>query len=658
MSRKKPRHSLWYAFEGDNARRLRVEDLPDDEPSVGDIQDEIINKERSSCAASTITLKVKAPEDDKYKLLDDALFQKHEENFFSTVTKANKKRWTVNSAIPDAERNNVYFVDPMKESVPLLDMIRRGEFVALYGARASGKSTRTIQAMEQLIREGFICVYITLELINMESVDKFWISLGHSFETNDTSNIDFAGIKSASEFARLLGKDRCKKEVVLFVDEYDVLYEADDDVRASFLGTIRGIKNAKRNYSLWSSVAVGPFSILHLSSNKSMSPFNVKDPFQNPNFTKEQVQSLYRDFAHDYNFIIDPAIIEDIYTRTNGHAGLVCLCGKAIYIDLIRKLDERRQLDFLTWLNFAIISLQKLVLDYATFRKMVHTLTKDKARQAMQLVRSAFIGFFDLVHIVDNEERNLAEFLTAEGVLIRDEESKDKFKMSSALVDELIRQRVIPELFKSTPAVAVPEKRDGFLDIINILKTVVQFFDQDIISRAFYRSFKTAHDIYVNSQKNKHVPRESTYDAEMNRILINWISKQRDFEVTCQWHLVEYCANEKYKHTYSDIVIKTPYQTVVLELLATATRTQLNEHFVRAIEYGNKLCAEEVWIVHFTCEDNSTQNPYYPPSAELCKLNIVHFLHDEEFKNVRMSARFMDSSGSFSHINDELIIEK
>ncbi|CAG8732562.1 10441_t:CDS:2, partial [Funneliformis caledonium] len=160
------------------------------------------------------------------------------------------------------------------------------------------------------------------------------------------------------EFARLFGKDKCKKKVVLFIDEYDVLYEADDDIRAL-------------------------------------------------------------------------------------HAGLVCLCGRAIYVDLMRKLDERRRLDFLTWLNFTINSLQKLVLDYATFRKM----------------------------IVDNEERNLAEFLTAKGVLIRDEETKDRFKMSSALVDELLRERVIPELFKSTPTVAVPEKCDGFLDIVNVLKT-------------------------------------------------------------------------------------------------------------------------------------------------------------------------------------------
>ena len=70
--------------------------------------------------------------------------------------------------------------------------------------------------------------------------------------------------------------------------------------------------------------------------------------------------------------------------------------------------------------------------------------------------------------------------------------------------------------------------------------------------------------------------------------------------------MVEYCVNEKDKHTYSDIVIKTLYQMIILELLATATKTQLNEHFVWAIEYVNKLSADDVWIAHFTCEDNST----------------------------------------------------
>ncbi|CAG8680999.1 16375_t:CDS:2, partial [Funneliformis caledonium] len=270
----------------------------------------------------------------------------------------------------------------------------------------------------------------------------------HSFEINGTSDIKFTGIKSASKFARFFRKGNCKKRVVLFVDEYDVLYEADDDVKASFLRAIHDIKNAKDNYSLWSFVAIGPLNILHLSSNKTMSLFNVKDPFQNPNFIKEQVQ----------------------------HARLVYLYGKAIYADLIRKLDERRRLDFLIWLNFTISLLQKSVFDYATFRKM----------------------------IIDNEERNLAEFLTAEGVLIRDEEIRDRFKMSSVL-------------------------------------------------------------------------------------------------------------------------------TIVLKLLATATKHNSMNTLYKYLNIGISYL-EDIWIVHFTCEDNSTQNSYYPSNEELSKLNIVHFLHDEEFK--------------------------
>src|SRR6266542_594353 len=65
-----------------------------------------------------------------------------------------KRRWTVNSTIQNKMRNDVYFVDLKETNVPLLDMILRGEFVALYGARASGKSTRVYQVMEKLESQG------------------------------------------------------------------------------------------------------------------------------------------------------------------------------------------------------------------------------------------------------------------------------------------------------------------------------------------------------------------------------------------------------------------------------------------------------------------------------------------------------------------------
>ncbi|CAG8845013.1 10057_t:CDS:2, partial [Racocetra persica] len=48
------------------------------------------------------------------------------------------------------------------------------------------------------------------------------------------------------------------------------------------------------------------------------SSFNINEPFQNPNFTLEQVQFLYKEFADEYELTIDQEVIKDIYIQTNG----------------------------------------------------------------------------------------------------------------------------------------------------------------------------------------------------------------------------------------------------------------------------------------------------------------------------------------------------
>jgi hypothetical protein len=37
-------------------------------------------------------------------------------------------------------------------------------------------------------------------------------------------------------------------------------------------------------------------------------------------------------------------------------------------------------------------------------------------------------------------------------------------------------------------------------------------------------------------------------------------------------------------------------------------------------------------------------------------LNVIHFWYDKEFKNVRMSARFWDTTGRYCEIIDEPIL--
>ncbi|CAB4484890.1 unnamed protein product [Rhizophagus irregularis] len=179
--------------------------------------------------------------------------------------------------------------------------------------------------------------------------------------------------------------------------------------------------------------------------------------------------------------------------------------------------------------------------------------------------------------------------------------------MSSMLIDRLIRRDVISELYNSRPTVPVPQTHEGSLKIIDTLIEAVRCFDKTIIHNAFKRSFKKAL-VEVDGYLHTKVPRESVYDTELYRILVNWIVNECNFVVTGQHHLIDHVDNdEKGKHYYSDITIMSEDQTAVLELLASATKNELNEHFERILNYAEMLSANDIWIVNFTCEDNATK---------------------------------------------------
>jgi hypothetical protein len=289
---------------------------------------------------------------------------------------------------------------------------------------------------------------------------------------------------------------------------------------------------------------------------------------------------------------------------------------------------------------------------YNTFKKMVDDLITPHAKEALDLLRSVFLGVFDFVQIHDIKERRLADFLTAEGVLMRENVNEFSYRMSSIFVDGLIRREVISGLYNSRPTVPVPQTDDGSLNVLDALIEAIRCFDKTIICNAFNRSFKTAL-VKVDGRQNKKVPRESVYDTELNRILVNWIVKECNFEVTGQWHHAD--NDEKDKQYYSDIIIMSLHQTVVLELLASATKNELNQHFERVLNYAEMLSANDIWIINFTCEDDATKKPHWPPNdGKFESVNVIHFFHDRKFENVRMSARYI-SSGTFSYITDQVI---
>ena len=206
----------------------------------------------------------------------------------------------------------------------------------------------------------------------------------------------------------------------------------------------------------------------------------------------------------------------------------------------------------------------------------------------------------------------------------------------------------------------VPLRDDKSIDILEILKTAVRDFDQGIIALGSSRSYKSSNHLYVNSEHYIKVPRESTYDAEMYRVLVNWLRKIHGYEITGQWHLEQVCDDGDYHHLYCDLTIKkpdSPHLEGLLELLAIASIPKLEGHFEQVFKYEEQLHPREIWIVHFSREDYVVTNPYWPSEKLQEKgLNVVHFWHDRDFKNVRMSARFRDSSDKYCEIIDEIIL--
>ncbi|RIA86467.1 hypothetical protein C1645_829231 [Glomus cerebriforme] len=128
------------------------------------------------------------------------------------------------------------------------------------------------------------------------------------------------------------------------------------------------------------------------------------------------------------------------------------------------------------------------------------------------------------------------------------------------LQEEIIENKVL-----DVPA-DIPLRDNKSIDILEILKTAVHDFDQ--------------------------VPRESTYDAEMYRVLVNWLRKIHGYEITGQWHLEQVCDDRDYHHLYCDLTIKkpnSPHLEGLLKLLATASILKLEGHFEQVFKLPESL---------------------------------------------------------------------
>jgi len=267
---------------------------------------------------------------------------------------------------------------------------------------------------------------------------------------------------------------------------------------------------------------------------------------------------------------------------------MVCLCGNTISQNL-SSLQRNGTVSYQDWIEFPDSRLYEEIAAYNTFRSMVESLHRPDAQAAVRLLRSDFLGYSGDVTLSNYNEQCLADFLTAEGVLVKPDHLSTTYHMTSAFVDGLVRRKIIANLFPNAPKSPPPLDRFGpTLDFLKTLVESLKCFDKELIRLAAFRSYKSSKAAKVDGSPYAQVPRESVYDTELMRVLSNWLQRHHGWTVTGQWHL----KNPFGKHKYTDIVLQKT-ETILLELLATGDDAFLNSHIDKTPEYMRLLKAQK-----------------------------------------------------------------
>jgi hypothetical protein len=113
-----------------------------------------------------------------------------------------------------------------------------------------------------------------------------------------------------------------------------------------------------------------------------------------------------------------------------------------------------------------------------------------------------------------------------------------------------------------------------------------------------------------------HMFRECVYNAELMRVLTNWLAHGHMFTITGQWHL----ETDLNKDEDCKIVIgKLGMTTIVLKLLATGDAAFIMAHVKKTLDHKVLFSADEAWVVHFTCKDNYFDHPVWQSRSNWMK---------------------------------------
>ncbi len=237
-----------------------------------------------------------------------------------------------------------YIVSRTEETNDFINRVQEGRYIVLFAPRQTGKTTFFRLALDALAsREPtYFPIQLNFEEYEDYPTPNFYRSLHReihkeiervfqkSGETPSngltqfllhTKITDHVSMREFFEGLALFLNDHANwQRVILIIDEFDGIPHT---AIKGFLRSLRYIYLSDTIRCPHSVGIVGVKNITQLNYDRSISPFNIQDEFNLPNFTLEEVQELLGQYTEEVGQAFDSEVIESIHRQTAGQPVLV-----------------------------------------------------------------------------------------------------------------------------------------------------------------------------------------------------------------------------------------------------------------------------------------------------------------------------------------------
>ena len=235
-----------------------------------------------------------------------------------------------------------YVVSRAVELADFINRVKLGRYIVIFAPRQTGKTTFFQWALDSLAAdttETYFPIELNFEIYEDYTASDFYASLykriyeeiknvfkNRGIVPSETLNQLLENTKLTDhvamlEFFQQFGTSLGDEKLVLLIDEFDGIPR---DAMSGFLHALRTIYvHRSMRQCPYSVGIVGVKNITQLNLNRSISPFNIQDEFELPNFTLEQVRELLEQYTDEIGQPFAPEVSKSIHKQTCGQPVLV-----------------------------------------------------------------------------------------------------------------------------------------------------------------------------------------------------------------------------------------------------------------------------------------------------------------------------------------------